>query len=284
MSAVILLFAGMTCFGISNCLWKPLQQNASTATLLMYRSLWTVAALILMVFIWGSHETRTPDSVIRCLPWIGLSLLGLWCFVRSTRHQPSGISGTLILSMGFFGALAAWLGAGDALPRNLIVLTLIYGLGVLLIDPAPLRFKPPHRGTLLVLAAAACWAIANLGFKPCVAETGIWTFALLQESVVLITGFVLVNRGVEAKHNTLPRPLYTVLPLAGLTLGGVLACNVAISQLSVMQFAWISTVQPVTTLFVAALFFGERLTFRQLSGGLLLISGALLSTVWAHSA
>ncbi|MCE2847266.1 MAG: hypothetical protein LW707_09620 [Sphingobacteriales bacterium] len=108
MSAVILLFAGMTCFGISNCLWKPLQENASTSTLLMYRSLWTVATLGLIVLIWGGHETPTLSSVLRCIPWILLSLLGLWCFVRSTRYQPSGISGTLILSLGFFGALVAW--------------------------------------------------------------------------------------------------------------------------------------------------------------------------------
>jgi drug/metabolite transporter (DMT)-like permease len=224
----------MTCFGISNCLWKPLQENASTSTLLMYRSLWTVATLGLIVLIWGGHETPTLSSVLRCIPWILLSLLGLWCFVRSTRYQPSGISGTLILSLGFFGALVAWLGAGDSLPRNLFGLILIYGTGVLLIDPAPLRLRAPHKGTLLVLAAALCWALGNMGFKQCVSETGIWTFSLLQEAMVLAAGFALVSR--SKRHNTGPwaKPLMALLPLAGLTLGGVLACNAAISQLSAM--------------------------------------------------
>lgn len=274
----------MTCFGISNCLWKPLQERHQTGALLMYRSFWTVTVLALALIFFRPEGLPGFTTLLRGVPWIALSLLGLWCFVRSTTHQPSGVSGTLILSLGLFGALAAWLGAGDAPPRNLGILVILYGAGVLLIDHKLLERRIPTRGTLLALTAAACWAIANLGFKQLVQETGLWTFSLLQESVVFVVGAVIAlrNKAVQSKP-VRAAGLTDTLALALFTLGGVLGCNLSIGRLSVMQFAWISAVQPVATLFVAALFLGERLPIRQLIGGLILIAAAILSAYWTRT-
>jgi drug/metabolite transporter (DMT)-like permease len=72
-----------------------------------------------------------------------------------------------------------------------------------------------------------------------------------------------------------------VWPLALLTLGGVIGCNLAMDRLSVMQFAWIAMVQPVTTLFVSSIIQREPLTIRQLTGGMVLISASILSSLWS---
>lgn len=223
-----------------------------------------------------------PAQVAGSIPWIFLSLLGLWFFVRSTRYQSSGVSGTLILCLGFFGALAAWLGEGDQLPRNFPLLATLYVLGVVLLDPEMLRLRVPGKGTFLVLAAAACWAFANLGFKTYITAEGVWVFSLVQESVVLLSGLAL---GLFLKTERTRFPLHTglkmVWPLALLTLGGVIGCNLAMDRLSVMQFAWIAMVQPVTTLFVSSIIQREPLTIRQLTGGMVLIIASILSSLWS---
>lgn len=220
----------------------------------------------------------------KSIPYILLSLAGLWSFVRSMKYQPAGISGSVILYIGFFGSLVAWLFAGDNLPAYFVYTALLYIAGLILISPGRVKPGTPWRGTALALVAALCWAFANLGIKQGIEQAGIWNLSFVQECTVLcVSGLIHVATRTNGHSGTQPlgKPnnLMAILPLSLLTIGGVLFCNASLGDIPVLHFALITMVQPVTTLFVSALIYKEQLSLRQWVGGLLLMAGSVLCTI-----
>jgi len=229
-------------------------------------------------------STQSLNLAFHHIPYILLSLAGLWCFVRSMHYQPSGISGSLILYIGLFGSVVAWIFADDQLPVHFIYTVVLYLSGLVLISPGLLRFDTPWRGTLLALLAALCWAFANLGMKKGIEKAGVWNLSLVQELTVLtLCGlFLFVQRKKPGDVEPVsPEPLAFIrlLPLALLTVGGIVFSNASLGQIPVMHFALITMVQPVTTLFVSALIYKEQLSTRQWAGGFLLIAGSVLCAI-----
>lgn len=281
----LFLFAGMICFGWSNCLWRPLQERSTALHIIYRRSLWTVPMIALAGITLGAG--LSPESLILAIlhiPYILLSLAGLWCFVRSMHYQPSGISGSLILYIGLFGSIVAWAFAGDQLPKHFFYTVVLYISGLVLISPGMLRFDTPWRGTLLALVAALSWAFANLGMKKGIEQAGVWNLSLIQEFTVLsLCGLILfAKRKTTDNIETItpnPTTYASLLPLALLTVGGIVFSNASLGRIPVMHFALITMVQPVTTLFVSALIYKEQLSARQWAGGFLLITGSVLCAI-----
>lgn len=281
MTPVLLLLAGMICFGWSNCLWKPLSRRMNMGDILFHRSIWTVAILSAVFFITplaGAGDWKSLYHSLRWIPWIGISFLGLLCFTHSLKDHPSGISGSLILYMVLFGSIVAHFFAGDQLPSHFGWILAMYICGLILLDPQFLQLRLPVRGTWLSLAAAACWAIANLGFKGGIMDSGPWAFSLTQElTVLLATGMMQFGQRISLPRFT--SRLGTVFLISLLTIGGVVCCNLALGKLSVMQFTLISIAQPVATLFISNLYFKEELQAKQWFGGFLIISGSTLCAI-----
>ena len=281
----LFLFAGMICFGWSNCLWRPLQENSPALELIFTRSLWTVPMIALAGLAVGTGLTTEKLLLaVRSLPYILLSLAGLYCFVRSMHYQPSGISGSLILYIGLFGSLVAWAFAGDRLPVYFGYTLVLYLSGLLLISPGMFRFDTPWRGTILALLAALCWAFANLGLKRGIEESGVWNLSLVQEITVLgLCGLILFVQKTKATRldpeNPIRPPYQLLIPLALLTVGGIVFCNASLGRIPVLHFALITMVQPVTTLILSAFIYKEKLDTRQWIGGALLIAGSVLCAI-----
>lgn len=279
------LFAGMLCFGWSNCLWKPLQENSTAQRLIFQRSLWTVPLIALAGLLVGPGiDASSLRIAVKSIPYILLSLAGLWSFVRSMKYQPAGISGSVILYIGFFGSLVAWIFAGDKLPVHFVYTALLYITGLVLISPGMFRTNTPWRGTALALVASLCWAFANLGLKQGIERSGIWNLSLVQEFTVLcVSG--LIHAATRNGGNTgeqdlgIKNNLMAILPLSLLTIGGVIFSNASLGQIPVLHFALITMIQPVTTLFVSAVIYKEQLSLRQWIGGFLLMAGSVLCAI-----
>ena len=281
----LFLFAGMICFGWSNCLWRPLQERSTALHIIYRRSLWTVPMIALAgTTIGAGLSTKSIILAVYHIPYILLSLAGLWSFVRSMHYQPSGISGSLILYIGLFGSIVAWAFAGDRLPGHFFYTVVLYLSGLVLISPGMLRFHTPWRGTLLALLAALSWAFANLGMKKGIEQAGVWNLSLVQELTVLalcgLLLFVQSKKPGDIEPANAESPSYIrLLPLAMLTVGGIVFSNASLGRIPVMHFALITMVQPVTTLFVSALIYKEQLSARQWAGGFLLIAGSVLCAI-----
>ena len=281
---LLISFTGMLCFGISNCLWRPAFRVMNLAGILFYRSFYTVIIMSLLLMVYYSFFPQNPPdliqfSVLKALGWILLSFAGLVLLTVSLRYNPAGISGSVVMTIGIFGAFAAHFIRNDPWPEYLLYIIYLYAVGFALIDKAVLRTFLPDRGVTLALCAAACWALANLGFKEGIEEMGAYTFAWLQELVVLTgsgvwLGYQKIQKGHTVTEKQENGPIFL---LALLTLGGIVCANVALGQLSLMQFACISMVQPVATMVISKWIQREQISTRQLAGAAFLLAGAFLS-------
>lgn len=289
MQVLPISFAGMLCFGITNCLWRPAYRSMERTHVLFYRSVLTV--LLLSVWLMGYHVLGNvpPPDIFRTNTfeygaWILLSFAGLLLLTRSLMLTPAGISGSVVMALSLFGALVAHFFRGEPWPGYLLHIVYLYVVGLALIDKSVLRTFVPDRATLLALGAAACWALANIGFKKGIGEVGAYTFAWMQELVVLILSgaWLLIRKGTGApvpEEMDEQRSRAPIVLLAVLTVGGIVCTNLAIERLTLMQFAWISMVQPVATVVVSKWVQREEMSIRQLLGAAFLMAGAFLTLV-----
>lgn len=284
MLVLLISFAGMLCFGISNCLWRPAFRIMNLAGVLFYRSLFTVIMMsLLLMFYYGFFSHTPPEifhaSVWTSAGWILLSFAGLILLTLSLRYNPAGISGSVVMALSLFGALAAHFIRNEPWPTYLLHIVYLYAVGLALIDKSILRTFLPDKGILMALGAAACWALSNLGFKDGIDQMGAYTFAWMQELVVLTgSGVWLLYRKIQTGQAVQEKEdRGNIHFLALLTLGGIVCSNVALGRLSLMQFACISMVQPVATVVVSKWIQREQISPRQLVGAAFLMAGAFLS-------
>lgn len=288
MEAFLYSISGMLCFGISNCLWRPLYHYNSPWQVMWKRSMLTAPVLSAIIFLYFQHDLTMLQvtDYLRPLPWILLSYLGLVLFTRSLATQPAGVSGVLILFLGIFGSLVAFIDGNSDLPGQLPLILLFYLSGFLLIDNGILlQQRRPDMGHLLALGAALCWAVASFGMKKTMTITGPWVMGSLQEwTVFTISGLVVLysSRGKDYLPNPQTGGVKTVFPvvvLALLTIGGVVMTNLSMHRLNLFQIALVSMVQPASTLLFSRVVQNEKLNLREITGGLLLMAGAFLCMV-----
>jgi drug/metabolite transporter (DMT)-like permease len=171
-------------------------------------------------------------------------------------------------------------------------------LGVMLaVGGIPEGEAPPLSGLLLIVASPtiyACWIIlaARLsGERPSARDippgdaeappegpdSGPAT-ALLTTATAATFGTLLLVSGGTASPSDVPSGAW--LALAGFGLFSAVAVRsfyAGARRIGAARAALVSTVEPVYTIAVATLFFGETLTWVQLLGGALVIGGVLLA-------
>lgn len=281
--AFIFLFIGMICFGISNCLWRDLQIKYSDFQLLFSRSIITILILVSIHLIAERNYTLSiKDTLIEftcSLPWIIISLIGLLFFIKSLKHQASGISGAVVLWSILFGVLFSKLIDDSPLPANFGFIIVLYITGIALIDKNILKVSLPNKGTLMALGAGLCWAIASRGFKTGISETNPTSFALFQEATVLIiaTTVLLYQKNFPRVTIKLSNSIFRdVAILALLTVGGIMGTNLAFKSSTLIYFTLISAVQPATTVIISKFIQKEEINSQQIIGAILLIIGAVI--------
>lgn len=273
------LFLGMICFGISNSLWRNLQQSFSDTQLLFYRSLITIPLLFIICWLIEANHTLNADdylfAFLHSFPWIIISLIGLYFFIASIRLQASGLSAAVVLWGSVFGILMSHFIDHTAFPVTIYPIAILSILGLLLIDNGLFKNIKPNKGTMMAMAAGLCWAIASRGFKVSITSTHPGVLALFQEIVVLLISMTIV---VAQKKKTTNEYNFSQLKwlflIALLTLGGILGSNFAIAKSDLMYFSLISVVQPATTVIVSRYFQKEDISNLQIIGALLLIIAA----------
>jgi len=276
------LFLGMICFGISNCLWRNLQASLSDAKLLFYRSLLTIPMLLIVCFFIDSNYLLEPTNYIApflsAVPWIAISLLGLYLFIASIRLQASGISASVVLWGSLFGVMMSNFIDHTPFPTNIFPISILSITGLIFIDSGLFKNIKPNKGTLLAMGAGLCWAIAGRGFKSEITVTHPILFALFQEMVVMIISlaFLFAQRKKESLEYT-SSPIKGLLIIALLTIGGIIGSNLAIANSNMMYFSMISAVQPATTVIVSRFFQKEDISNLQIIGAILLIIAAGLN-------
>jgi drug/metabolite transporter (DMT)-like permease len=299
MASFFVLF-GMIAFGVSNVIWKPLLPKMTVNTMLFRRSCWS-AGLILVLFLAGQWICLRPEwylkltesenyypiheSLLRSVGSILISLLGLYLFIHSLKHQPAGISGMIVCISTLLSAFLGWSLLHEPFHWELIFSLSISLLGVLMMDRTGFRTLSLNKGIAWALLGACCWGIANLGFKKMIPETGVLQFSLMQESVVvLVSGIGLLGFGrqePEPPDSTGIQVHLLIFVISLLTILGVLFCNLGMSRLPVSRFALLVLAQPLATFVIADLWLKEKTTWSQKFGAFLILAGIYTGTAFA---
>jgi uncharacterized membrane protein len=282
--ALLFLFFGMMCFGVSNCLWRDLQIKYSNFQILFARSTITILILILINLSFEGSNILTIDNAfhqfIYSSPWILISLLGLLFFIQSVKHQASGLSGAVVLWSTLFGVLLSKAFDRSPLPDTFGLVIALYVTGLSLIDKNILKATLPGRGTLMALGAGLCWALASRGFKTGISATNPTVFALFQEATVLIIAMTVhfYQKNFSSLNYKLSNNIFKdVMLLALLTVGGIMGTNLALKSSSLLYFTLISAVQPATTVIISRYIQKEEINSRQIIGaGILIIAASIV--------
>lgn len=204
-------------------------------------------------------------------------------FVIGTEHLPSGIVGAISGSIPFItaGVVAAALPT-EALSRSKLIGIAVGFAGVLLV--APLNGAGAHQtgqssliGVAATLAGAMSYALALVYAKRFVVPLGMGAVRLACYQMIL--AFILMAPFAAPGHWS----ALTANPaaLAGLVLGlGLLGTGVAfviyyylIETLGPLKAASVYYIPPVVALAVGAVFAGEAIGSKQISGALLIMAG-----------
>jgi drug/metabolite transporter (DMT)-like permease len=296
MSAALFVITGMIAFGFSNVCWKPLLNYYSPFHALFLRSLFTVVLISISaacLLINSKHlqtsatllpkDTGWTASICPSIIFILISLAGLVLFVKSVQYSKVSISGLLICCSSFFSALLAWWLRSEGI-SFLLACSFVFNLcGIAILDDWRNLKNTSIKGVALALSGAACWAVANIGFKKNITELGVLPFSFLQElTVCLLAGCAT---GIQSYFHPAPikrpgkLPFRLILMISCCTLIGVFCTNLAIEELPLVLFSLLLLAQPLTTLLTARLWMKESLTWKQYAGAALVLIGVFLALI-----
>ncbi|HEX2251862.1 MAG TPA: DMT family transporter [Thermoanaerobaculia bacterium] len=238
------------------------------------------AAPVLAAVAWH-HDRVVPSR--RELPWLALlGLLGVFAnqvlFITGLSYTTATDAGILMLSIPVFAAgLGAVFGIERIGPRRLGGIALAVGGALFLLDPG--SFSTTDRasvGNLLVLANTLCFAAFLVLQRPVLARLP-WRTVIAGSFVFGAAGVFLVGAPALLAVDPTAVPASTWAGIAYiLVFPTVLAYALntwAVRRSSPTLVAAYTTLQPITSALLAALFLGETFGWREAAGFALIAAG-----------
>lgn len=245
--------------------------------------------LIAALVLWGVLRVMgAPLPSRRRVP--GLALMGAgyvaqsFCFFAALNYIPAGMVALLLYLYPLFVVLLSWAVGHEGLgPRKLLALAVCSIGTAMTLGWTDLGAQPSldWRGVALAIGAAGIYAIyivggsrATRGVEPLAAT------ATILSSSALLLALIVGARLALGEPVAFAQGLggwSAVLAIALVsTVVAVLFFVVGLRHLGSSKTALISTLEPVVTVALAAVFLGEHLGGWQLAGGALVLTGALM--------
>lgn len=137
-------------------------------------------------------------------------------------------------------------------------------------------------GTLLIVACSVLFAVYMVGSGQILPRLGTWRFtsyALTISSVAVIVHYIIDNQGIGSFDYPLPVFGYGFLMATISTVIPTLLISESIRLIGASNVAIVGSVGPISTITLAWIFLDERLTFVQVLGGLLVLSGVVFISI-----
>jgi drug/metabolite transporter (DMT)-like permease len=275
-------FLSVICFGVSNCLWVFPQKHLPFLTVICLRSGLTSVLFGLLVYLrcnWTvNHFAHAPVFAYEQAIVISLlSAFGLLLYVFSLRFTVVGIAVPVSSISAFFGILTAVFFLHEMFTTKIAVVFLIITLGVVLLDNKNSQKKFIFsNGVWLNLGAAVFWGVTFALFYIPVKKLGAVQFSFVLESTVFALS--LFTTLWLHQWKAIPRfkffvQLKWIMLLAILGMGGVLFYNLSLQFIPVVVVSLIGCLVPGISVLVSALWLGEKITFKKLTGIAILTAG-----------
>ncbi|MBZ4421557.1 DMT family transporter [Myxococcus sp. RHSTA-1-4] len=212
---------------------------------------------------------------------LGLVLLGGFyvgeagSYFAALRHIPAGLAALLLYSFPALVALLQVFVFRERLGRvRWLAVALALGGTALTVDLAAGGVKPV--GLLLGLLSALLYAVYVVISSRVAGAAG----PLASSTLILCAAAVTLGIGVAVKGPAFPTTATgwgAVLALALVcTVAAVLLFFMGMVRIGPVNTSLVSTMEPLTAVVIGALFMGERLSARQMLGGLLILTAAVM--------
>lgn len=280
-------------FGLTDVLLKTVQLKIPVLPLLIIRS--SISALgLLLLFLLSRYFPALVNTVI-CKPiiiqWNMLSYAALLCSVSyfGLFFFMQAIKYSLVSETVGFNKIGVVIGIiigivvykeSFTLQKMICTFVILCGVAVLEKHFFLRNTKGISKGLLFIFFARTCWSVGYL-FVPCIKALGVLFFSFFVESVVCTWSIILYlldkNKTSVKKWNV--KPVFkTILFIALIGIVAEVGSNVARSGIPIILLAFLSLIQPITTLFFSRFYAGERLNGSQWLGIGLGMLGALIFT------
>jgi len=289
-TSLIAVVVSAACFGTLAILTGlAYREGASPLPLLAWRF------AIVTVLMAAYQLVRDPRALLSGAVDIGkyaaLSLTGYGaasvCFFFALQHATASVVAVLLYTYPAMVALLSALFFGESLTRKrVIAIVLTFAGCALVVGLLSEKVDATLPGILLGLGAALGYSVFNLlSFRLVASRPRLvimtYTFGLSAIAIGLIT---VVSGGSLSPVGYSPS-LWLLLGLIVLipTLAAVLLYLNGVRRLGPAQAAIVSTMEPIFTIAMAAVFLGERLDGMQLLGAALVVAG-VVTAEWRQSA
>jgi drug/metabolite transporter (DMT)-like permease len=213
-----------------------------------------------------------------------IGMLGMWVaslpISSGTMHlRPIRTADLAHLSFVCRAVRRATPPAGTA--RALIALGISYGLVLIFGETFSLEGKDVAIGAGFVMVAAIAFALYQLLAKDAIDDMGPRLFTCIAMTGASLAAFVQFFAGHHFRDLLVSGPLlfYSVLVAIGATVLPTFFMNAALHRISAQANATIGILSPVSTILLAALILGEKLTMLGVIGTLLVIGGVAWFTL-----
>ena len=262
----------------------PQAQPVDSVTLLALRM-----AFSLPFFAWVGWSASRKLEPLQARDWLTVLALGLLGYYGASILDFMGLQYisaslerlilftypllTILIGVFFFGKRLGW-------PEGAALLLSYAGIGLAFAHDLHLAgdMRTVLLGSALVLGSALSYAFYQAGSEPAIARLGAMRFSALA---------LLVSTFATLAHFAATQPLAALqqpLPVYGHALGmavfstvlPVLMTSAAIRHIGAGRTAPVGSLGPVMTIFFSAWLLGEALSWWQLGGAALVLSGVLL--------
>ncbi|EBM2192642.1 O-acetylserine/cysteine exporter [Salmonella enterica] len=236
---------------------------------------------------------KPPQISLRWLVTYGMTIsFGQFAFLflAISIGMPAGVASLVIQAQAFFTILSGALILGEKLKWNHIIGILISAAGMILLAVAGTNGIEYGGVTpitmMLTLAAALSWGLGNITNKVIMLRHPVPVMSLVVWSALIpIVPFFICSWFFEGKsaitYSLIHIHAETILALVYLafiaTIASYAIWSILLSRYETWRIAPLSLLVPVVAILCSALFLGEQLSSRQLTGALIIILGLLVN-------
>jgi len=260
------------------------QYGIDSASLLMLRMLFALPFFMAI----GWHALTKNRAQIRALkrPWL-IAVFGFLGYYIASFFDLSGLQyidasleriilfvyPTIVLVLSYF-----WLKERITVVQLLAILATFAGLAIAFAGNLSLHNRPGSlKGALMVFLSAASFAVYLIGSQKILAKVSSRLYnslAMIVAALAILLHNYLVN-GFNLFDFSRPVYLYALLMAVLSTVLPSFLIVKGISIIGAKNSAIIGTIGPVSTIFLASVFLGERINAVQWAGTLVVMGGVL---------
>jgi drug/metabolite transporter (DMT)-like permease len=263
------------------------QYDINSVTLLMFRMLFALPFYIAIAFVSSKKKndyqvTKKDIQSILLLGIVGyymasfLDFQGLKYISASLERLILFTYPTIVLLIGVFFYK-------EKITRHQIAALVLAYIGISIVflgnDDSSITFDNLLLGSAYVLGCAIAYAIYLVGSGRIIPRLGTWrytSYVLIVACVFVILHYLVANRGIGSLDFPLQVYIYAMLMATLSTVIPTLLISEGIRLIGASNASIVGSAGPISTITLAYIFLGERLTLIQMFGGILVLSGVLI--------